>query len=318
MSRFGETPAAEEVAQALSDEIHGKIVLITGVSPGSLGAEAARVISLHHPRLPILAGRSIPKLRTTETDVKAVSPSVNTRLLELDLGSQEQIRKAAAEVNGYEESIDVLYNNAGIMAAPYATTKEGLESQFGTNHIGHFLFTNLIMPRILAAGKVARIVNISSWGHNMQRFRFDDYGFQNGASYEKWKAYGQAKTANILFSVGLVEKLGRKGVLSFSLHPGTIRTNLGAHLEKDDMMAIGLVDEAGNPTALSGEWVNIQQGTATHIVAGFDPSITEQNGGYLEKCKVDNDAAQPYAKDKTEATKLWALSEELVGQKFEY
>lgn len=154
------------------------LVLITGVSPGSLGAEAARVIFLHQPRLLILAGRSIHKLQATEADVRAASTSVNTRLLHLDLSSQEQIRKAATEVNGYKEPIDVLYNNAGIMAAPYATTKDGLESQFGTNHIGHFLFTNLIMPRILAAGKGARIVNVSSWGHNMERMRWDDYGFQ--------------------------------------------------------------------------------------------------------------------------------------------
>ena len=148
------------------------------MTQGGIGAEVALQLSHHAPSRIILAGRSISKLEATEKVLKSASPSVNTRLLELDLASQKQIRKASEEVNGYVEPIDRLINNAAIMAVPYSTTADGLESQLGTNHIGHFLFTNLIMPRILAAGKGARIINVSSSGHKRSAFRFEDYNFE--------------------------------------------------------------------------------------------------------------------------------------------
>ena len=151
--------------------------MITGVSPGGLGAEAARAISLGQPRLLILAGRNTSKVQETEKAINATSPQVLAKCLKLDLSSQKQIREAAAKVNGYKEPIDCLINNAAIMAAPYAVTEDGLEAQFGTNYVGHFLFTNLIMPKILEAGKGARIVNVSSHGHHYEGIRFDDYDF---------------------------------------------------------------------------------------------------------------------------------------------
>lgn len=151
------------------------------MTQGGIGAEVALQLSHHAPSRIILAGRNISKLEVTEKVLRSASPSVNTRLLELDLASQEQIRKASEEVNAYVEPIDRLINNAAIMAVPYSTTINGLESQLGTNHIGHFLFTNLIMPRILAAGKGARIINVSSSGHKRSAFRFEDYNFEVGA-----------------------------------------------------------------------------------------------------------------------------------------
>ncbi len=150
---------------------------MTGVSPGSLGAEAALQIARHGANLLILTGRSMPKLKDTESQIKSGVSDAHIRLLELDLASQKQIRKAAEEVNQYPEPINVLINSAAIMAAPYSRTQDGLESQFGTNHIGHFLFTNLIMEKILAAGKGARIVNVSSAGHRRSPIRFDDYNW---------------------------------------------------------------------------------------------------------------------------------------------
>jgi NAD(P)-dependent dehydrogenase (short-subunit alcohol dehydrogenase family) len=194
MARFGFETTAEEASRVLADEIRGKtgqlnqfiylyshtyttLVLITGVSPGGLGAEAARAISLSEPGLLILAGRNMSKVQETEKAINATSPHVSIRCLKLDLSSQKQIREASAEVNGYKEPIDRLINNAAIMAAPYAVTEDGLEAQFGTNYVGHYLFTNLIMSKILEAGKGARIVNVSSIGHIIEGIRFDDYDF---------------------------------------------------------------------------------------------------------------------------------------------
>ena len=153
-------------------------VLITGVTQGSIGSEVALQLSHHRPSVLILAGRNLSKLQATETVLKSVSPSVSTRLLELDLSSQKQVRKASEEVIRYAEPIDRLINNAAIMAVPYSKSVDGQESQFATNHVGHFLFTNLIMPKLLAAEKGARIINVSSSGHKREQMRFEDFGFE--------------------------------------------------------------------------------------------------------------------------------------------
>lgn len=176
--QYDHETTAEEVAEANADRIRGKVVLTTGVSPGGLGAYFVETIAKHQPKLLILAGRDTKKVEAAAQAISAAWPNVRTRVLELDLGSQTQIRKAAEEVNAYEESIDVLVNSAGIMACPYSTTKDGLETQFGTNHIGHFLFTNLIIGKILAAGRGPRIVSVSSDGHRLSPIRFNDWGFQ--------------------------------------------------------------------------------------------------------------------------------------------
>jgi NAD(P)-dependent dehydrogenase (short-subunit alcohol dehydrogenase family) len=198
---FGATTEAEEVATYFENEIKGKTVLITGATWGGLGAEAARVIAKHHAALVIVAGRKQESLDDTIQKIKAENSSANLRSLILDLSSLESVRSAAAEVNTYSESIDVLIYNAGIMGGPHYTTKDGLEGQFGTNHIGPFLFTNLILPKILASKTGAsRIVNVTSIAHIITPVIFEDPLFDNGKTYNKWWAYGQSKTANILFA----------------------------------------------------------------------------------------------------------------------
>lgn len=174
---FGATTTGEEVADSFAPQIHGKTILITGVSPGGLGAQFAEIIAKHHPKLLILAARDLSKAKATAQAISSALPDVQTRVLELDLGSQTQVRKAAEEVNAYEEAIDVLVNNAGVMGCPYSTTVDGLETHFGTNHIGHFLFTNLIMGKIISAGPGARVVSVSSGGHRRSAIRFDDPNF---------------------------------------------------------------------------------------------------------------------------------------------
>ncbi len=154
------------------------------------------------------------------------------QFIQLDLARFDSIKAAAAEITKAVNKIDVLINNAGIMGIKdYTLTPEGLESQFGSNHIGHFLLTNLLMPKIEAAGKGARIVNLSSSGYGLGEVRFDDYNFDNGKAYNPWQAYGQSKTANMLFTVSLASKLASKGITSFAVHPGAIYTNLGTQVD---------------------------------------------------------------------------------------
>ncbi|TFK86007.1 NAD(P)-binding protein [Polyporus arcularius HHB13444] len=322
---FNATTTAEEVATALASSIAGKTVLVTGVSPGGLGAYFVKVIAAHHPKLLILAGRSGSKLAETLREIEAAHPDVAVRTLELDLSSQAQVRKAAAEVLSWPEPIDVLVNSAAVMATPYQETPDGLEMQFGTNHIGHFLFTNLIMPKLLQSTAGPRVVNVSSAGHRFSDIRWDDIGFQGGKTYDKWRAYGQAKTANILFTVGLAQRLGSKGLKAFSLHPGGIITNLGRYMTDRDneLAAIKAIDkEMGNKQGHDGYKQTLKtltQGTATYVVAAFDPKLDEHNGVYLQDCQLaGDDDIKPYAVDKDSAARLWKLSEELVGQSFDY
>ena len=228
--QWGFDTTAEEVAEFFKDRINGKVILTTGVSPNSLGAYYVETIAAHNPGLLILAGRDVSKTQKTINAIKKAHPNVPVRFLKLNLADQSQVREAAKEVNAYEENIDVLMNNAAVMACPYMTTKDGIEMQFGTGHVGHFLFTNLILPKVMASGPHPRIINVSSAGHRTSPIRFDDWDFKKGETYNRWRAYGQTKTANILFSVELAKLYGSKGLEAFSLHPGGIMTNLGQHL----------------------------------------------------------------------------------------
>ncbi|KAH7085638.1 hypothetical protein BKA63DRAFT_22413 [Paraphoma chrysanthemicola] len=311
---------ASKIAADNASSIAGKIVLTTGVTQGGLGATFVEEIAKHKPALLILAGRSASKVQATVEKIKATPESANveTRILVLDLASQEQVRTAAKEVLAYpEDHIDVVVNSAGIMASKYQKTVDGLEAQFGSNHIGHFLFTNLIMPKIIAS-KAPRIVNVSSDGHRAGGIRFDDPNFQDGKVYNQWAAYGQSKTANILFSRALAEKLGGKGLRAFSLHPGVaMGTSLAPGFGEEDFKSLKEHDEKiGWDKEL--DFKTLDECAATHVVAAFDPRLDGVNGAYLENGNVSADGLQPTAKVEGDAEKLWKLSEKLVGQTFEY
>lgn len=232
---------ASTIASDNATHIAGKIIITTGVTQNGLGATFVETIAQHKPRLLILAGRSPNKVEATAAKIAQIS-NVETRILTLDLASQANIREAAKQVLDWEdvEHIDVLVNSAGIMAGPYRTTQDGIEAQFGSNHIGHFLFTNLIMSKILAA-RNPRIVNVSSNGHRYSGVRFEDWNFQDGKVYDQWEAYGQSKTANILFSKALAEKLGGRGLRAYSLHPGVaFGTSLAPQgVDINDVVAAG-------------------------------------------------------------------------------
>jgi NAD(P)-dependent dehydrogenase (short-subunit alcohol dehydrogenase family) len=312
---FGFSTEAEEVATYFADEIKGKTVLITGCTWNGLGAEVARTIAKHHAALVIIAGRKQEQLDETTQKIKEETPSANIRSLVVDLASLNSVRHAAAEVNACPENIDVLINNAGILGCPYRTTEDGFEAQFGTNHLGPFLFTNLILQKILAS-KSPRIVNVSSVAHLLSAIRFDDLFFDNGNTYTKWLAYGQSKTANILFARELSKRYGSKGLVTVSLHPGEIKTNLARDVKPGDVTG-PVKDHEGNVLDFSGMvYKTIAQGTSTHLVAAFDPTIASESGSYLMNCQIAMDQAKPWATDDTQAEKLWTLSEKLVGQNF--
>ncbi|EHA27353.1 dehydrogenase [Aspergillus niger ATCC 1015] len=324
MSSYSFQTSAEQVAQDCQDAIANKTILVTGVSPGGLGAEFAKVIAIHSPSLIILASRDILKAQQTAQEIANIAPGVATRLLELDLRSQAQVRNAAKEVLTYKEDIDVLVNNAGVMASPFSLTEDGIESQFATNHVGHFLFTNLIIKKLVHPGTPCRVVNVSSNGHQLSSIRFHDWNFDEGKNYDPWLAYGQSKSANMLFSVSLAQKLGSKGLISVSLHPGTINTNLarGDWSEMYESLGMGHIllgyFRSGQREIT---WKTMSQGVATHVFAAFHPSITthQNNGSFVQDCTVlKPEEVRSWARDPIEAEQLWKLTEDIVGETFEY
>ncbi|UKZ82633.1 hypothetical protein TrVFT333_010426 [Trichoderma virens FT-333] len=323
---YNANTTADDLLKDLSSEIKGKVILVTGVSQGTLGGVFLEYVAKAAPAGLILAGRTLSKVQQSADALKAAHPAIDIRTLQIDLGSFAAVREAAATVNSWEDvpHIDVLVNNAGIMAIPYGKTVDGFELQFGSNHLGPFLFTNLIIDKILAA-KAPRVVNISSSGHRLNPIRFFDYNFRDGETYNAWQAYGQSKTANMLMAISLAEKLGSRGLTAFSLHPGAIMTHLGDHLDFSVQgQALAMADrQLGNSEGWDDgfDFKPIERGVATHIYAAFEPSLKEHNGVYLEDSHIADPEVQtvkPWGTSKVEADRLWKLSEKLVGQKFSY
>ncbi|EWG44865.1 oxidoreductase [Fusarium verticillioides 7600] len=314
-----------QLAQEYAPIIKGKTILTTGASPGGLGALFVEAIAVAEPGLAILAGRSVNKLQQTADNLAAKYPNLKTKLLAIDLGSLRSVRAAAEEVSGWSDvpEIDVLVNNAGIMATDFGLTEDGFEGQFASNHLGHFIFTNLIMDKILSSD-APRVVSVSSNGHRLGPIRWGDINFSNGERYNKWSAYGQSKTANMLFAISLAEKLGSRGLQAFSLHPGAILdTSLAKHLDTLDSLVEA--DRAmGDPWGWV-DWstvpVSSEVGAATHAFAAFDPDLKAHNGAYLLECRLADpmtDTVRPWATSSIEAELLWRKSEEMVGQRFSY
>ncbi|KAM0750373.1 NAD(P)-binding protein [Meredithblackwellia eburnea MCA 4105] len=306
---FDVTTTAEQAALALNASIQGKVVLITGPTLGGLGAEAARAIAKQMPALIILAGRSANKLKETSASILTETPSAHVRTVIADFSSYSSIKAAAAEINKYSESIDVLINNSGIMGTSWASV-EGFESQFAINHLGPFLFTNLIRPKLNSSG--ARVVNLTSAAHALCPVLFDDVNFDDGKKYDKWAAYAQSKTANVSFAVGMNDKW--ENVESFSVHPGVISTGIMRHTPKEELIAIGFYDADGNEAAEAwGGFKTLGQGAATMVIAAFDPELAGHGGSYLLDGQLANDKAAPHALDKDSAEKLWKLSASATG-----
>ncbi|KAG9506750.1 hypothetical protein J7337_000288 [Fusarium musae] len=329
MSPHSAATTTNDLVNEYADIIKGKTILTTGVTPNSLGATFILETASKSPFLLILAGRNASKLQEMSEAITKTNPSIKTRSLVVDLGSLASVRKAAEEVNGWSDvpSIDVVVNNAGVMAIPYTKSVDGYEMQFAICHLGHFLLTNLIMDKILAS-ESPRVVNISSNGHSLGPIRFADPHFSDGELYDQWTAYGQSKTGNMLFSISLAQKLGSRGLQSYSVHPGLIlSTGLGTHLDFASMDAdLGTFIKSHRERGNSEGWtaippVPVEVGAATHVFAAFDPNIKASNGACLLEARVADpfvDTVKAWARDAIEAEKLWRLSEDLVGQKFGY
>ncbi|KAF5024315.1 hypothetical protein F66182_3592 [Fusarium sp. NRRL 66182] len=329
MSPYTKSTTTKDLVADYTSIIKGKVILTTGVTPNSLGATFVQGIAAASPKLLILAGRNASKLQNLADTLAKTYPDAKIRTLVVDLSSLASVRKAAEEVNSWEDvpHIDVVVNNAGVMAIPFALSVDGFEMQFATGHLGHFLLTNLVMDKILASNS-PRVVNITSNGHSLSPIRFADPHFSNGETYDLWAAYGQAKTAVMLFSLSLAQKLGSRGLQSFSVHPGLIlTTGLGTHLDFANMDAdLGSFVKAHRDRGNDEGWgfidpVPVDVGAATHVFAAFDPNIKGERRRIDHLTKVADpyvDTYKTWARDTVEADKLWKLSEELVGQKFGY
>ncbi|EEY20325.1 WW domain-containing oxidoreductase [Verticillium alfalfae VaMs.102] len=280
---FDHDTKASDLVRHYAVNIVNKTILVTGVSPSGLGGSFMQQIAPSKPAKLILAGRMPAKLQKLVYEIASTHPEIKVKTLELDLASFSNVRKAAEMVIALPDisHIDVLVNNAGIMAVPFSLTEDGFDTQFQTCHLGHFLFTSLIMNKILAS-KEPRIVNISSNGHRLGTMRWTDYNFSDGKYYEKWAAYGQAKTANILMGIALAKKPGDRGLLAFSLHPGGIMTNLVYHHTApfDDFVEDLRQADARVGTRFmwgfektGGKFKDLDEGVATHV---FRP-LTQQS-----------------------------------------
>jgi len=291
-------------------DLTGKLAVITGASTG-IGVETARALTAAGATV-VLAARNTARTDEAAASIRARVPGAQVEVGMLDLASLESVRQFAAWYLDTHDELNVLVNNAGVMYTPLERTAEGFEMQFGTNHVGHFLLTCLLVPALLA-GAPARVVNLSSGGHVGSDIVWDDPNFER-RDYDKFAAYGQSKTANILFSVELDRRLGPRGVHAYAVHPGMISTELGRYMTRDDMTALMERAKRG-PSGGMPSRKTLEQGAATTVWAATAPGLESRGGTYLADCRVTEEHA-PWARDPESAARLWALSESLVGQQF--
>ncbi|MFT4519359.1 MAG: NAD(P)-dependent dehydrogenase (short-subunit alcohol dehydrogenase family) [Halioglobus sp.] len=314
MSNFDATSTTEEVIAGIS--LAGKLAVITGASAG-LGVETSRALAGAGAQVLMIA-RDRAKLEAAAQNLREAVPAAQVHIQCMDLADLDSVRSASAEILQKHPSIDLLINNAGVMACPLMRTAQGFEMQFGTNHIGHFLFTCLIAPALLAAAP-ARVVNLSSGGHKFADFSAEDPNYLK-RDYDKWQAYGESKTANSLFSVALDKRLAQRGVRTYAVHPGVIMTELSRHMDNSDFEILSTRKPDQAPLVFK----SVEQGAATSVWAATSPDLAEKGGIYLENCQIAQAAVQgsdsgveSYAIDETAADRLWTLSEELVEQPFQ-
>jgi len=314
MSEFGATSTTDDVLAG--KDLSGKTVFVTGGNSG-LGQETARAMAAKGAHV-VLSGRDQGKLDEAVGAIKAEVPDANLETIVCDLASLESVRQCGSEANQRFNKIDLLINNAGVMACPQAATADGFERQFGTNHIGHFALTKHLMP-LVQAGADKRIVNLSSRGHHAAPVDLDDPNFEN-REYNEWASYGQSKTANVLFSVGLEQRFADQGIHSYAVHPGGINTNLGRHLSEEAANALVARVTAADPNFA---WKTIPQGAATSCWAATADELEGQGGVYCEDCHVaemddqsPNSGVRSYALDPASADRLWNISEQMIGESF--
>ncbi|MDC7742256.1 SDR family NAD(P)-dependent oxidoreductase [Rhizobium binxianense] len=318
---FGATSTTDEVLAGV--DLKGKRVLVTGVSAG-LGVETARVLAAHGAQV-VGTARDLAKARAATEVVRADAANGGSLdIVALDLASLASVRTCADALIADGRPLDVVIANAGVMAAPFGRTADGFETQFGTNHLGHFVLVNRIVPLVKSGG---RVVIVASSGHRMAPFSLEDLNFESKA-YEPWAAYAQSKTANILFAVELDRRLQERGIRATALHPGGIQTELGRHL--DPGMIEGIMAQINATLAADGkppfQRKTIPQGAATSVWAGFVAPADAVGGRYCENCHISevtdaevspiSEGVRSYALDPETARALWVKSEDMVGERF--
>lgn len=316
---FGATSTTDDVLAGV--DLSGKRVLVTGVSAG-LGVETARALAAHGAHV-VGAARDLDKARRATEPVRAAAANGGAlELVELDLASLASVRACADALVAKGEPFDLIIANAGVMATPFGKTADGFETQFGTNHLGHFVFINRLAS-LLKSG--SRVVSLASAGHRFSDVNLDDPGFER-TEYTPFGAYGRSKTANVLFAVEFDRRHKARGVRATAVHPGGIQTELGRHMTPEVMQqmidSVTAAQAAGGPAF---EWKTIPQGAATSVWAGVVAAADAVGGHYCEDCHVaevvEGDAVmrggvRPYAIDPDNAKALWAKSEEMVGETF--
>jgi len=311
---FGAESTTDEVLEDV--DLTGKRILVTGVSAG-LGVETARTLAAHGAWV-VGAARDLGKARAATKEVRAqAAGSGGLELVELDLASLASVHACADALVAAGQPFDLAIANAGVMACSKGTTADGFETQFGTNHLGHFVFVNRIAS-LLKPG--ARLVTLSSAGHRYSDVDLDDPNFER-TPYTEFGAYGRSKTANILFAVEFDRRHKDRGVRATAVHPGGIRTELSRHMTPEALQQwIDSINAAAPAGAPAFTYKTVPQGAATTVWSGVVAHADAVGGHYCEDCRVagiENDPnVRAYALDPEHARALWAKSEEMVGETF--
>lgn len=324
---FGATSTTAEVLSGVN--LRGKRILVTGVSAG-IGVETARSLAAHGAQV-VGAARDLTKAEraTAQLSKDAAANGGSFELVEVDLANLKSVRAAADKLLAKDEPFDVVIANAGVMATPFGKTVDGFETQFGTNHLGHFVLVNRIAPLIRAGGL---LISVSSAGHRYSNVDLDDPNFER-TPYEPFVAYGRSKTANILFAVAFDKRHRDRGVRAAAVHPGGIQTELARYMgpaetERLQQMLAQVNQQLSSEGKPPFQWKTTPQGAATSVWAGIVAPADEIGAHYCENCHVGkivpdsvaisviSEGVRGYALDPANAEALWRKSEEMVGEKF--
>ena len=311
-SGFGAKSEPNEILEGI--DLTGKVAMVTGGYSG-IGLETVRGLRDSGARV------IVPARRTDVAKSELSGVVEENDIIEMDLADPDSVMNFVNEFNSSGISLDILINNAAVMACPQMQTKEGWDLQFAVNHIGHFILTKGLLPRLAKSGE-ARIVTLSSTGHKLSGIQWDDIHFDK--SYDKWKAYGQSKTAASLLAVEVNTRMKDEGIKTFSVHPGGIFTPLQRHLEKEEMIALGWLGEDGELSEMAAaNFKTPTQGAGTSLWCATSPMLNDISGVYCENCDVaERQEEGPMARyigvndwaiDTDEASKLWDLTEQTIS-----
>lgn len=311
-SGFGAKSEPKEILNEI--DLTGKIALVTGGYSG-IGLETTKAL------VEVGAEVIIPARRVSIAKKELSGIIEDKNIIEVNLADPSSVIKVVDQLLDSNLTLDILINNAGIMACPQMPTKEGWDLQFAVNHIGHFILTKGLMPAMQKADE-PRLVTLSSTGHKLSGIQWDDVNFEN--SYDKWQAYGQSKTAASLLAVEINTRMKNRGIKSYSVHPGGIITPLQRHLENEEMVALGWKKEDGSLSDMAAAaFKSPSQGASTTLWCATSPMLNDISGVYCEDCDVaprqsDGPEARyvgvaDWAVDTDEATKLWELTEQMIS-----